>query len=368
MLETYSGEVALPNAAPPREQVDDIRIFSDHPVARQRRRPQLLWLIALVPWLWFLVEDFHSSLELIAILLPILTVGAAVLSLLLAAYFRSLPFFGLVISLTVFYVVAILLPGQPLDATTPTETSRIASINLAQQFFTDNELGFFVFDREPDIFFGVELRETHDDELRTRYEYFATDVTGLDPDPPFVGPASLESSYRGADAPSIGLYSNFVIERLDDPMSNEVEGGLPGIRARVQTDHGPLIVYALHIPRPGTGDGVYEVGLGLQDEIVQAITRSIEAEEDPVVVVGDFNIVDRGPAFADLTSSLTDAMRTNRWAGPTRGRDFWHTLLQLRIDHILVSEGLCVADAQAPEVLFSDHTPVQADFGPCPSS
>ena len=96
-----------------------------------------------------------------------------------------------------------------------------------------------------------------------------------------------------------------------------------------------------------------------------AISRAIAEEELPVVVLGDLNVVDRGAAFSNLSDGMTDAMRTDRQAGPTRSADLWHTLLQLRIDHLLISSELCAASADSQRVLFSDHTPIHADIGPC---
>lgn len=368
MLETYSGEVTSQAVVPPRASSDDLQILPDSPSGHRRLNPSKLWLLLLFPWAWFLLRGVHPSLELIAILLPLIIAGTFATALLVAAYFRSLPILGLAISLMPFYIVAVLLPGQPTPAAELTETTRVASINLASQFFTDDELGFYIYERQPDIFFGIELRETHGEELQRRYDHFVTDLAGQSAFPPFSEPDDRQTSYRGLDSPSIGLYSRFSIERLGDPLAGEIAGGLPGFRARVQTDSGPLIVYALHFPRPGTGNGIYEVSLGLQDEILQATLSAIAAEDDPVVVLGDLNIVDRGAAYGDLTEDLRDAMRTERWAGPTRGRNLFHTSLQLRIDHVLVSDELCVADAQSPDVLFSDHTPVQADIGLCPTN
>ena len=345
---------------------DDIDVVVDD----ERRRPHWLrWLWLLLPWTWFVVRGLHQLFELVAILLPVLVVSATMAALLMAAWRRDRLFLGLMASLVLFYVVAIVLPGRPIESAVPVETTRFAAINVAQQWFSDNDVDYFVYDRAPEVFVGVELRETHDEVLRERYTHALTDLAGFPPNPePADGTPDLQSTYRRNDFPSIGIYSNHEIVRLPDPIADRVEGGLPGFRAQVSTDQGDVIVYALHVPRPGRGSGIFEVELFSQDDILTAISDAIAAEELPVVVLGDLNIVDRGPGFAEFTEELTDAMRVERWAGPTRKRDLWHTVLQLRIDHLLMSSELCAVNAEARDALFTDHTPIQADIGPCPAT
>jgi hypothetical protein len=345
---------------------DDVAVDPD---GGSTRPPWLRWLWLLLPWTWFVVRGIHQVLELVAILLPILVVSAAAAALLMAAWRHDALFLGLFGSLLVFYVVAVVLPGRPIDSPVPEASTRFAAINLAQQWFSDNDVGFFVLDREVEVFVGVELRETHDVILRERFDHALTDLSGFPPNPePADGTPDLQSTYRRNDFPSIGIYSNHEIIRLPDPIADRVEGGLPGFRAQIATDQGDVVVYALHVPRPGRGTGVFEVRLSDQDEILRAISDAISAEELPVVVIGDLNIVDRGPTFGDFTAELTDVMRIDRWAGPTRKRDLRHTVLQLRIDHLLVSTDLCATNAETRNVLFTDHTPIQADIGPCPAA
>ncbi|MGI9606343.1 MAG: endonuclease/exonuclease/phosphatase family protein [Acidimicrobiales bacterium] len=323
------------------------------------------WLLVVAPWSWFLIRGLHPWFELLAILLPLLLVGAALLMLLLSAYFRNAVLLVVAASLALLFGVAVVLPGRPITSAAPTEPTRFGSINLAQQWFTDNEVGFFVFDREPDVFVGVELREPHDNELREQYEYAVSDLAGFPPNPATNEEVELRGTYRQNDFPSVGVYSDHELVRLDDPIADRIEGGLPGFRVQVSTDNGNIVVYALHVPRLGSGSGIYEVDPSTQDEMLDAIANSIEAEELPVVVLGDLNIVDRGAAFNEFSDGLTDVMRVDRWAGPTRGQDVLYSLLRLRIDHILMSERLCAENARASQVFFSDHATIQADIGPC---
>lgn len=307
-------------------------------------------------------------MEFVAIALPIVTVLFALAVLIAAAFWRRWDLLALCVSTAVFFVFSILLAGRPVDRPEPSETIRIASINLARQWFADNDVEFFSREEGLDVLIGTELSRPHDDALRGEFLHGISDLVESDPNPvPATGIPDVEGTYRRFDYPSIGVYSDFELELLDDPITSEIDGGLPGLRVLVRSDLGDYVVYALHIPRPSLSPGdVYEVGVSEQRRIVEAIIGAAEAETLPVMIVGDLNVVDRGASYDRLTDNLQDAMREQRWAGPTQGRTIWHSLLFLRIDHLLIDKQLCAgATPEAPKVLFTDHTPIVADIGPC---
>ena len=244
MLNTYPGEVATATAARERGSIDDITIMANPPT--EKRRPRWLrWAVVLIPWLWFLVRDLHPLVEATAITLPLLIFVAVAAAMLFGAYFRSLPAAMLAISLVIFYMIAVLVPGRPISAEPAVETARFASINLAQQFFTDNDLGFFVQDRGLDIFVGTELQETHDEELRSRFDHALSDVAGEPANPASVAALDVAGTYREGDLPSVGIYSDFPITILDDPIADQIPGGLPGFRTQVAT----CLLYTSPSPR-----------------------------------------------------------------------------------------------------------------------
>lgn len=336
---------------------------------REFSRGRLGWLIPLLPWAaWYLFRGLHPAMELVAIALPIVTVLFALAVLIAAAFWRRWDLLALCLSTVVFFVFSILLAGRPVDRPEPTETLRIASINMAQQWFANNDLEYFSSRQEPDVLVGTELSRSHDDVLRKIYASGISDLLDSAPNPlPLDGIPDVQGTYRALDFPSIGVYSMFELELLSDPIADEIEGGLPGLRVLVHSDQGDYVIYALHIPRLSLSPGdVYEVGISEQRRIVEAIARAAESETLPVMIVGDLNLVDRGASYDRLTANLQDAMREERWAGPTQGRTLWHSLLFLRIDHLLVNDQLCIgASPQSPDVLFTDHDPILADIGPC---
>jgi hypothetical protein len=327
-------------------------------------------LVILIPWLWYLVRGVHPYLDYLAIGLPVLIGAAAVIALHLMIARRSALWAGTLASLILLFVTSVILPTRPIDRPEPINSFRIASINLGGVWYSDNDVGYLDTRKSPNILIGSELAQSHDNELRERFDNVISDIIPLErtqANRAGLGPQS--NDYRKFGFPSIGVYSDFPLNRLPDPLANEITGGLPGIRASVSTPDGEIVLYALHVPRPGSGDGVYELSITDQSRMIDAIADAIAAETLPVILVGDLNVVDRSESYRDLTNELVDGMREERWARPTRSHAFLHSLLMARIDHVLVSEALCITDASAERLLFTDHTPIYADIGTCePSS
>jgi endonuclease/exonuclease/phosphatase (EEP) superfamily protein YafD len=77
------------------------------------------------------------------------------------------------------------------------------------------------------------------------------------------------------------------------------------------------------------------------------------------VALGDLNLTPYSPVFPRFLAAagLRDALDGVRWQ-PTWQAGFWP--LALRIDHVLVSPGLCVEHAEVGAPIGSDHRPVIA--------
>ena len=72
-----------------------------------------------------------------------------------------------------------------------------------------------------------------------------------------------------------------------------------------------------------------------------------------------------GARAAALDGTMRDAMRSS-FAATTYDRWQW-ALLQLRIDHVFVSDQLCDMDGSTFTVPGSDHDALEVDLGACPS-
>ena len=97
----------------------------------------------------------------------------------------------------------------------------------------------------------------------------------------------------------------------------------------------------------------------LRDEALHGAADLAQATDLPMVMLGDLNVTPDSPAFERLlhSSALRDALAGGEWR-PTWQADFWP--LALRIDHILVSPGVCVEQASVGPPVGSDHLPVLA--------
>lgn len=328
---------------------------------------QLRWAAPLLPWLWYLLRSVHPLLEFVAILLPLVILLGIVVSLYAAAARQSVVWGLTFASFCALFLVAVILPWRPTNGPAPESSFRVATMNAGLYFFSDNDAGYFVDRRDPDLLVGVELTVAHDAEFQRRFPNFETDIIPLSRQQQNeLGSEPEGDTYRRNGLPSIGVYSKFEMELLEDPTEKLIPGGLPGFRLEVATPDGPVIVYALHIPRPIPGEGPYELSASEHIRMVEEITKAIEAEELPTIVLGDLNTVDRGQGYRTLTGPLNDAMRHSGWAVPTADRPLPWSLIFARIDHILMSDDLCSENAVSEDTRFSDHRPLIADIGPCP--
>lgn len=93
----------------------------------------------------------------------------------------------------------------------------------------------------------------------------------------------------------------------------------------------------------------------LRAEEVEALATSIDAEELPVIVVGDFNDTANTWTFNRLLGDRIDAFKI---AGAGSGHTYRSDKPFVRIDFALVDEAWVVVDAEVPDVRFSDHRPL----------
>ena len=351
--------------------IPNLEIGELAPASDSRRFPvierkHIRWVAVLVPWFWFLIRGVHPILEIVAVALPLLIAMSLVVALHLAIAHRSALWMGCVASLALFFISTVVLPMRPTDRPEPINPFRVASINVGGVWFSDNDIGYLVSRQTPQLIVGSELAQSHDEELRDRFSHGVSEIITLEQSQANRdGPVAQTNDYRRYGLPSIGVYSDFPLTRMPDPIADEIAGGLPGIRVVVSTPDTDVMVYALHIPRPGTGDGIYEVSITEQSKMVEQIVRAIEEETLPVIVIGDLNVVDRSTSYRRLTGTLVDGMREERWAVPTRSHDFLYSLLLARVDHVLISDSLCVTGAETESLLFTDHTPIYAEIGLC---
>jgi endonuclease/exonuclease/phosphatase (EEP) superfamily protein YafD len=138
--------------------------------------------------------------------------------------------------------------------------------------------------------------------------------------------------------------------------------GLPSITGVMDADGQQIRFLGLHTHWPLT-----PVLAAARDEALLGAAQLASAAGLPVVLLGDLNLTPDSPAFDRLLEQggLHDVMRGRGWH-PTWLAGFWP--LALRIDHVLVSAGLCVERAAVGPPIGSDHRPVVARLRTQPRS
>ena len=154
------------------------------------------------------------------------------------------------------------------------------------------------------------------------------------------------------DAYGIGVLSRWALGPVGP---QDLAGdGLPSLAGSVQVAGRPLRFVALHTRWPVT-PGLAQA----RDRSLVAAAGLLATGEGPAVVLGDLNATPYSPVYVDFlrASGMRDAANGSRWQ-PTWLAGFWP--LALRIDHVLVSPGLCVDGTEVGPAVGSDHRPLTA--------
>lgn len=154
------------------------------------------------------------------------------------------------------------------------------------------------------------------------------------------------------DAYGIGVLSRWPLESVT--LVDLAGDGLPSLAGVVDAGGQRIRFLGLHTHWPLT-----PALAAARDEALQGAAQLASAADLPVVLLGDLNLTPDSPAFDRLIEQggLRDVLRGRGWR-PTWLASFWP--LALRIDHVLVSSGLCVEHAEVGPPLGSDHRPVLA--------
>jgi len=137
-------------------------------------------------------------------------------------------------------------------------------------------------------------------------------------------------------------------------------------------------VHALLVhPLGGEQRGLLDVSIDVDGHVLQVLNTHLEYASQverleqaaiirdavmvgprPVVLLGDLNAAPSSPEVATITKVLDDA-----WilAGTGNGFTFDAVSPHVRIDYVLVSDGVAVHSAHVPPTYASDHRPVVVD-------
>lgn len=154
------------------------------------------------------------------------------------------------------------------------------------------------------------------------------------------------------DPYGLGVLSRWPVESLE--LQDLAGDGLPSMSGRAEIEGQPLRFLDLHTHWP------ILPGLARQrDRSLDNAATLLRSASGPAVALGDLNLTAYSPVFGRFlaASGLRDVMNGARWQ-PTWMAGFWP--LALRIDHVLVTPGLCVEHAEVGPSIGSDHRPVIA--------
>jgi len=154
------------------------------------------------------------------------------------------------------------------------------------------------------------------------------------------------------DPYGLALLSRWPLESVT--LEDYAGDGLPSLAGIVDAGGQRIRFIGLHTHWPLT-----PALAAARDQALQGAARLARSSDLPVVLLGDLNLTPDSPAFDRLLeqAGLQDVMRGRGWH-PTWLAGFWP--LALRIDHVLVSPGLCVEQAELGPPIGSDHRPVVA--------
>ena len=130
--------------------------------------------------------------------------------------------------------------------------------------------------------------------------------------------------------------------------------GLPSLSGSVTVEGQPLRFLGLHTHWPVLPDLARQ-----RDHSLDRAAAFIRSGEGPAVALGDLNLTAYSPVFGRFLGSagLEDVMQGAHWR-PTWMAGFWP--LALRIDHVLVTPGVCVERSEVGPAIGADHRPVIA--------
>jgi endonuclease/exonuclease/phosphatase (EEP) superfamily protein YafD len=234
-----------------------------------------------------------------------------------------------------------LVPYLPLARTAvadpAADTISVMAVNVMARNQRHQRLIEIIDEQSPDVLVVVELTDAWQQALQPLFRRYPHRLMLPEPDDGAFGIALL-SRYRLDGARGIDLETTAAVD------------------ARVESPLGAFRLIGVHL-RPPTSPA-FAAERNRQLGALADLRRSID---EPLVVVGDFNVTPFSPWFANwlLETGLRDA-RSGR--GPSISWPTFLPLLGIPIDHCVVSPEFTVVDFRRLPRFGSDHYPVLAEL------
>jgi endonuclease/exonuclease/phosphatase (EEP) superfamily protein YafD len=152
-----------------------------------------------------------------------------------------------------------------------------------------------------------------------------------------------------------GILSRFPI--TDDAMLQNMRLGMQ--RTVVAWRGQPLVIYNVHPPHPGLGNGLFDPSVR-SSVLKKVLQRSLD-EDSRVLIGGDFNMSDLSYDYDLFSQHYADAYRVAGWGmGWTFPADVISPVPVLRLDYLFYDAGWQAIEAvRLQDSGGSDHYPVQ---------
>jgi endonuclease/exonuclease/phosphatase (EEP) superfamily protein YafD len=288
--------------------------------------------VIALPWSWFLVRDLSPMMDAVSVFLPAIALGLTIVALAMAAVWSRPYAAAAAISFLLFAGVAVAEPRTPQRSGPPDEPFRLVAANVFQDNPTPRDAVRAIADTDAQLVVTVEAQKAA-----------FLDLVDL-----------LAEDHQVGDR-EIGVFS---VWPLRAPTAVADVPRASALRVEVLRPDAPFVVYAIHLSNP-----LHETTFAQQADVVRSVIQAARAEELPVVLAGDFNVGDRAESYRALHDAFRDAMRTT-WATSTYDDGPW-IVLQLRIDHVFVTQDVCSAGAKTFSVPGSDHDGLRVQLGLC---
>jgi endonuclease/exonuclease/phosphatase (EEP) superfamily protein YafD len=301
------------------------------------RSPIAKWIgpaiFSALPWAWFAIRDLGPAMDAVAFALPLGSAILAIATLGLAIFSRKMRFALVSLSLAVFTAAVVVAPRLAQPSPAPIAPFRLVSVNT----FLGNEWTLTaartLAAEQPDVLVAVETSQP----MRV----------------------ALRLSIPADHSAQLGNQIVFARWPVSEPLPIPGVSQTAGMRVEVARPGLPFVLYAVHVPNP-----LDETSFSAHAATIERLLQSAQGEHLPVILAGDFNMTDRSTSYRALDGAMRDAMRSS-FAATTYDRWQW-ALLQLRIDHVFVSDQLCDIDGSTFTVPGSDHDALEVDLGACP--
>jgi len=138
-------------------------------------------------------------------------------------------------------------------------------------------------------------------------------------------------------------------------LSQDITAAIVTVPARSNDDESAITIIGAH-PVPPIGRS----GSQLRNKQLQEIAGHAKAQTKPCIVIGDLNVTPWSPYFRDLL--VNGNLRDSRLGQGNQASWPNNRLLQIPIDHCLVSSEVVVHQRQVRPSIDSDHLPLLVDL------